>query len=176
MSAAMLAQTEQTKALQLEIAEIKKQAADSLVETRLKLQKLMEQRPTDPATLGKMVDEAKERAHRQMHESERRFKEELATMPRGNLDARSELCTGERKRLIINGVSQTYTPGQVTSNVPQAFLDMYEMLKDKRRWADGLDAAFRMRTKEGDFMGAGHYNNLLNEANVEDVSPIVEIG
>jgi hypothetical protein len=113
-----------------------------------------------------MVKDARDKANRQMHEAETRFKTELATMPRGNLDARGEPFDLP-KRLIINGVSQTYYPGRLTPNVPQAFIDAYELGRDKKRWALGLDAAFRLKDTGGDFMGAGHYNNLLARANVE---------
>ena len=170
MSAAMYQQTEQVKVLQLEIAEIKREAAAALVETRLKLQKLMEQKPTDPATLQQMVKAAQEKAKREMHEAEIRFQEALKTMPRGTLIN----DTPERIRLIINGVDQFLKPG-LNHNIPQAFIDHWEKRKDEQRWASGLNDAFLARTKEGDFFGAEYYNNILANANDERPNPIVEI-
>lgn len=161
MGAALEGNTAQVRALQLEIAEVKRQAAEGLAETRVKMQKLMEQRPTDPATLQRMVREAQERAKREMLEAEARFRANLETMPRGTINN----DTGEVVRLIINGIPHVILPGE-NKNVPRAFIDHWEKRKDEKRWSDGLNAAFLARDAQGDFIGAGHYQNLLGQANL----------
>ncbi len=175
MNAVLHNQTEQVKAVQLEIAAVKREAAAGLSETRLKMQKLMEQKPTDPATLQAMVKSAQENAHKQMREAETRFKLALQTMPRGDLDLRDEPRTGEVIRLIANGITQFLTPGEINHNVPQTFIDHWEQRKDQKRWAAGINDAFLARTTEGDFFGAGYYNNLLAAANDEKPTPITEV-
>ena len=175
MTAALQQQNEQVKALQLEIAAIKHDAAAALGETRVKLQQLMERRPTDPATLQKMVKEAQIQASRQMHEANLRFVKELAQAPRGDIDARDIPYTGEAVRLIINGVSQNIIPGKINTGIPQPFIDHWDKRKDEARWAAGLNAGFLAKDKDGDFYGAGHYNNLLGASNDEKPSPVVEL-
>jgi type I site-specific restriction endonuclease len=159
MGAALQNQTAQVKSLQLEIAAVKHDAAEALAETRIKMQKLMEKTPTDPATQQKMVKEAQIRAKQEMMEAEARFKVALETMPRGDLTN----DTGDVVRLIANGVSQVIVPG-VNHNVPQAFIEHWEKRKDEKLWSDGLNNAFLARNKEGDFMGAEYYQDLLGQS------------
>src|SRR3990167_5206313 len=161
MAAILGHQTEQVKALQTEVAAVKRDAAEGLAETRTKMQKLMEQKPTDPRALQAMLKESQAQATKEMHKAETRFAEALKTMPRADLNN----DTGETVRLIANGVSQILYPG-INHNIPQAFIDHWEKRKDEKRWADGLNTAFLARDKEGDFMGAGYYQNILGGADL----------